>query len=80
MTFVVTGIAGVSIGLRFRVAALIAASILVAIIGVAASLLRGVLAVAAFPVMLALAALHIGYVVGLLASCRRGVRSAPTAD
>ena len=71
---IATGVAGVSIGLWFRVAALIAASVLVAIIGVAAGFLRGHLGFAILDIALALATLQIGYLLGLLLSCRRRPR------
>ena len=71
---IATGVAGVSIGLWFRVAALIAASVLVAIIGVAAGFLRGHPGFAILDIALALASLQIGYLLGLLLSCRRRPR------
>jgi hypothetical protein len=71
---VVTGIAGAWIGLRFRVAALIAASALVAVIWVVAGFVSGRPALAVVDVVLAVAALQVGYLLGLLLSCRRGAR------
>ena len=71
---IATGVAGVSIGFWFRVAALIAASMLVAVIGVAAGFLRGHPALAIIDIALALATLQIGYLLGLLLSCRRRAR------
>jgi hypothetical protein len=71
---IAAGAAGVSIGLWFRVAALIAASVLAAVIGIAAAFLRGRPAFAVLDTALALASLQIGYLLGLLLSCRRGVR------
>lgn len=70
---IVAGAAGVSIGLWFRVAALIAASVLVAAIGIAAGFMRGDLVFAVLDIALALATLQIGYLLGLLLSsrCRR---------
>ena len=67
---IATGAAGVSIGLWFRVAALIAASVLVAIIGIAAGFLRGHPGFAILDIALALATLQIGYLLGLMLSCR----------
>jgi hypothetical protein len=71
---VATGAAGASIGLWFRVAALIAASVLVAAIGIAAGFLRGHPAFAVLDTALALASLQIGYLLGLLLSCRCSAR------
>ena len=71
---IATGVAGVSIGFWFRVAALIAASMLVAAIGVVAGFLRGHPALAIIDIALALATLQIGYLLGLLLSCRRRAR------
>jgi hypothetical protein len=68
---VATGAAGVSIGLWFRVAALVAASFLVAAIGIAAGFLRGHPVFAALDVAAALATLQVGYLLGLFLSCRR---------
>ena len=68
---VVVAAAGAFIGLWFRVSALIAASLLVAMIGLAAGFLRGHPAFAALDTSLALTTLQISYLVGLLLSCRR---------
>jgi hypothetical protein len=67
---IATGAAGVSIGLWLRVGALVAASMLVAAIGLAVGLVRGHLALAALDIMLALATLQIGYLLGLMLACR----------
>jgi hypothetical protein len=67
---VAAGAAGVSIGLWFRVAALIAVSVLVAAIGMAAGFVRGHPAFAVLEVTVALSTLQVGYLLGLLLTCR----------
>ena len=62
---------GMAIGLPFRVSALIAASVLVAAIGLAVGLLNGNIVFATLQTMLALATLQIGYLAGLALICRR---------
>ena len=71
---IATGAVGVPIGVWFRVGALIAASMLVAVISLAAGFLRGHPAFAALDTALALATLQIGYLLGLMLSCRRRQR------
>ena len=58
---IAAGAVGVSIGLWFRVPALIAASLLVAAVGIAAGFLRGHPGFAMLDTALALATLQIGY-------------------
>jgi hypothetical protein len=67
---IATGAAGVSIGLWLRVGALIATSMLVAAMGVAAGLAGAHPAPAVLDITLALATLQIGYLLGLMLSCR----------
>jgi len=62
---------GMVIGLLFRVSALIAASVLVAAIGLGGGLLSGNILFATLETMLALATLQIGYLAGLALTCRR---------
>ena len=71
---IAAGAAGVSIGLWFRVPALIAASVLVAAVGVVAGFIRGHPAFAMLDTALALATLQIGYLLGLLLTCRGRAR------
>ena len=68
---IATGAVGVPVGLWFRVGALIAASMLVAVIGFTAGFLRGHPAFAVLDTALAIATLQIGYLLGLMLSCRR---------
>jgi hypothetical protein len=65
---------GMAIGFLFRVAALIAASVLVAAIGLGVGLLTGNIWLAVLETMLALATLQIGYLAGLALTCRRNPR------
>jgi hypothetical protein len=65
---------GVAIGLLFRVPALIAASVLVAAIGLGVGLLSGNILLAAFRTGLALSTLQIGYLAGLALTCGRNSR------
>ncbi len=67
---IAAGAAGVSIGLWFRVPALIAASVLVAAVGIAAGFMRGHPALAVLDIALALTTLQVGYLLGLLLTCR----------
>jgi hypothetical protein len=67
---IATGAAGVSIGLWLRVGALIAASMLVAAIGIGTGLARGHVVLAALDVTAALVTLQVGYLLGLMLSCR----------
>jgi hypothetical protein len=70
---IAAGAVGVSIGLWFRVPALIAASVLVAAAGIAAGFMRGRPAFAVLDIALALTTLQVGYLLGLLLTsrCRR---------
>jgi hypothetical protein len=62
---------GVAIGLRFRVPALFLATILVATVGLGVGLLSGNILLATLNTMLTLATLQIGYLVGLVLTCKR---------
>jgi hypothetical protein len=65
---------GMAIGLLFRVSALIAASVLVAAIGLGGGLLSGNILLATLETLLALATLQIGYLAGLALTCGRNPR------
>ena len=70
-TLIAAGAWGVAIGLRFRVPVLLAATILVAIVGLGLGLHGGNILRATLNTMLTLATLQIGYLVGLVLTCKR---------
>jgi hypothetical protein len=68
---IAAGVWGVAIGLRFRAPALFAVTILVATVGLGLGLLAGNILLATLNTMLTLATLQIGYLVGLVLTCKR---------
>ena len=71
LMFAASAWGGVAIGLLFRVPALIAASVLVAAIGLGIGLLSGDILLAILKTMLVLATLQVGYLAGLALTCTR---------
>ena len=81
---IAAGALGVGIGLRFRVPVLLVATILVATVVLGLGLLGGHILLAALNMMLTLATLQIGYLVGLVLTAilpliPQGRRRDPTA-